>query len=51
MWRMYLVAAEKQGVSWDKVGGTIQNDMLKEFSAQKTFMCPPEPSIALSVIH
>ena len=47
MWAMYLVAAEKQGVAWDRVGGTIQNDMLKEFSAQKTFMCPPEPSVRL----
>jgi len=47
MWAMYLVAAEKQGVGWDEVGGTIQNDMLKEFSAQKTFMCPPGPSIRL----
>jgi len=47
LWAMYLVAAEKQGVSWDKVGGTIQNDMLKEFIAQKTFMCPPEPSVRL----
>ncbi len=47
LWAMYLVAAERQGVSWDRVGGTIQNDMLKEFIAQKTFMCPPEPSIRL----
>jgi len=47
MWAMYLAVADKQGVSWDKVGGTIQNDMLKEFIAQKTFMCPPEPSIRL----
>ncbi len=47
LWAMYLVAAEKQGVGWDKVGGTIQNDMLKEFIAQKTFMCPPEPSVRL----
>ncbi len=47
LWAMYLVAAERQGVSWDKLGGTIQNDMLKEFIAQKTFMCPPEPSIRL----
>jgi len=47
LWAMYLVAAEKQGVGWDKMGGTIQNDMLKEFIAQKTFMCPPEPSIRL----
>ena len=47
IWAMYLVAAEKQGIAWDKIGGTIQNDMLKEFLAQKTFMCPPEPSIKL----
>jgi methylmalonyl-CoA mutase N-terminal domain/subunit len=47
IWAMYLAAAEKQGVGWDKVSGTIQNDMLKEFLAQKTFMCPPEPSIRL----
>ncbi len=47
LWAMYLVVAEKQGISWDKIGGTIQNDMLKEFIAQKTFMCPPEPSIRL----
>ena len=47
LWAMYLAAAEKRGISWDKVGGTIQNDMLKEFLAQKTFMCPPEPSIKL----
>jgi len=47
LWAMYLVVAEKAGVSWDKIGGTIQNDMLKEFIAQKTFMLPPEPSIRL----
>ena len=47
LWAMYLVAAEKKGISWDEVGGTIQNDMLKEFIAQKTFMCPPEPSVRL----
>ena len=47
LWAMYLVAAEKQGVGWDKIGGTIQNDMLKEFIAQKTLMCPPEPSVRL----
>lgn len=46
-WAMHLALAEKQGVPWDKVGGTIQNDMLKEFIAQKTFMCPPEPSMRL----
>lgn len=47
LWAMYLLAAEKQGAGWDKVSGTIQNDMLKEFVAQKTFMCPPGPSIRL----
>ena len=39
---MYLALAEKQGVSWDRVGGTMQNDMLKEFIAQKEWICPPE---------
>jgi methylmalonyl-CoA mutase N-terminal domain/subunit len=47
LWAMYIVAAEKQGVGCDQIGGTIQNDMLKEFIAQKTLMCPPEPSIKL----
>ncbi|MBI4286478.1 MAG: methylmalonyl-CoA mutase family protein [Chloroflexi bacterium] len=47
LWAMYLAVAEKQGIGWDKIGGTIQNDMLKEFIAQKTFMCPPEPSVRL----
>ncbi len=47
MWSMYIACAQKQGVSLDKIGGTIQNDMLKEFIAQKTFMLPPEPSMKL----
>ena len=47
LWAMYLVTAEKQGITWDRIGGTIQNDMLKEFIAQNTLMCPPEPSIRL----
>ncbi len=46
-WAMNLALADKQGVSWDRVGGTIQNDMLKEFIAQKTFMCPLEPSVRI----
>jgi methylmalonyl-CoA mutase N-terminal domain/subunit len=37
--------AEKRGIKRDVLGGTIQNDMLKEFIAQKTFMCPPYPSV------
>ncbi|MFC1927642.1 methylmalonyl-CoA mutase [Chloroflexota bacterium] len=47
LWAMYLVVAEKAGIGWDRIGGTIQNDMLKEFIAQKTFMLPPGPSIRL----
>ncbi len=47
LWAMYLAVAEKNGIGWDKIGGTIQNDMLKEFIAQKTLMLPPEPSIRL----
>ncbi|RLB07440.1 MAG: methylmalonyl-CoA mutase [Deltaproteobacteria bacterium] len=46
---MYIVTAEKQGVSKKEIGGTIQNDMLKEFIAQKTFMLPPEPSLRIIV--
>jgi len=46
---MYIVVAEKQGVSKKEIGGTIQNDMLKEFIAQKTFMLPPKPSLRIIV--
>ncbi len=46
---MYIVLAEKQGVSQREIGGTIQNDMLKEFIAQKTFMLPPRPSLRIIV--
>jgi methylmalonyl-CoA mutase N-terminal domain/subunit len=44
---MYLAVAEKQGVSWDRIGGTMQNDMLKEFIAQKEWICPPEPAVRI----
>src|SRR5512136_3236991 len=44
---MYIVLAEKQGISKKEIGGTIQNDMLKEFIAQKTFMLPPRPSLRI----
>jgi len=44
---MYLVVAEKQGVSWDKVTGTTQNDILKEYIAQKSWIYPPRPSMRL----
>jgi methylmalonyl-CoA mutase N-terminal domain/subunit len=44
---MYLAVAEKQGVSWDRLGGTMQNDMLKEFIAQKEWICPPAPAVRI----
>src|SRR5438477_5280973 len=44
---MYLVVAEKQGADWKKISGTIQNDILKEFIAQKEFIYPPRPSMRL----
>ncbi|HZO82821.1 MAG TPA: methylmalonyl-CoA mutase family protein [Candidatus Binataceae bacterium] len=44
---MYLVVAERQGVPWSAVSGTIQNDMLKEFIAQKEWICPPRPSLRI----
>ncbi len=47
LFAMYCAAADIKGVPLNKIGGTIQNDMLKEFIAQKTFMCPPEPSVKL----
>ncbi len=46
---MYLALADKQGVSWDRIGGTMQNDMLKEFIAQKEWICPPEPAVRIVV--
>jgi methylmalonyl-CoA mutase N-terminal domain/subunit len=47
IWSMYLAVAEKQGASWDKLGGTIQNDILKEYIAQKTWIFPPRPSMRI----
>jgi methylmalonyl-CoA mutase N-terminal domain/subunit len=44
---MYLVVAEKQGADWAKISGTIQNDILKEFIAQKEYIFPPAPSLRL----
>src|SRR5215475_3220213 len=49
LWSMYLVVAEKQGVDWKKLRGTIQNDILKEYIAQKTYIFPPTPSMKLIV--
>ena len=47
LWAMYCAAAEIKGIPLSKIGGTIQNDMLKEFIAQKTLMCPPRQSVKL----
>ncbi len=49
LWAMYLVVAEKQGADWNKVSGTIQNDILKEYIAQKEYIYPPAPSMRLVV--
>ena len=49
LWAMYLVVAEKQGADWKKISGTIQNDILKEYIAQKEYIYPPEPSMRLVV--
>ncbi len=49
VWAMYLAAAEKQGVPPEKLRGTIQNDILKEYIAQKEYIFPPEPSMRLVV--
>ena len=47
IWAMYIALAEKQGASLDQLGGTIQNDILKEFIAQNEYIFPPEPSMRL----
>jgi methylmalonyl-CoA mutase N-terminal domain/subunit len=47
LWAMYLVVAEKQGADWTRLDGTIQNDILKEYIAQKEWIFPPRPSIRL----
>jgi methylmalonyl-CoA mutase, N-terminal domain len=47
LFAMYLVVAERQGVRWDRLSGTIQNDILKEFIAQKEFIFPPRPSMRI----
>jgi methylmalonyl-CoA mutase N-terminal domain/subunit len=49
LWAMYLVVVEKQGADWKKVSGTIQNDILKEYIAQKEYIYPPAPSMRLVV--
>jgi methylmalonyl-CoA mutase N-terminal domain/subunit len=47
IWAMYIAAAEKQGVPMSQLGGTLQNDILKEYIAQKEFIFPPAPSMRL----
>ncbi|MBT9330553.1 acyl-CoA mutase large subunit family protein [Paracidobacterium acidisoli] len=49
LWAMYLVAAERQGADWTALSGTLQNDILKEYIAQKEYLYPPEPSMRLVV--
>ncbi len=49
IWAMYIAAAEKRGIKRSQLAGTIQNDILKEFIAQKEFLFPPEPSMRLVV--
>ncbi len=49
IWAMYVVAAEKRGIPRQRLGGTIQNDILKEFIAQKEYIFPPGPSMRLIV--
>ena len=49
IWAMYLAVAEKQGVNWSNLGGTLQNDILKEYIAQKEYIYPPNPSMRLVI--
>src|SRR5437762_6814971 len=47
LWAMYLAVAEQQGVAWTRLSGTLQNDILKEYIAQKEYIFPPRPSMRL----
>ena len=49
IWAMYLAMAQRRGIPWDKLGGTLQNDIIKEFTAQNEYIFPPEPSMRLVV--
>lgn len=49
IWAMYLAMARQRGFDWQKLGGTLQNDILKEFHSQNEFIYPPEPSVKLVV--
>jgi methylmalonyl-CoA mutase, N-terminal domain len=49
IWAMYLAVAEKQGAAFQTISGTLQNDILKEYIAQKEYIYPPEPSLRLVI--
>jgi len=49
VWAFYIANADNRGIPRDRIGGTIQNDVLKEYIAQKSFIFPPEPSMRLTV--
>ncbi len=49
IWAMYIAAAEKRGIAMERLGGTIQNDILKEYIAQNEYIFPPAPSMRLVV--
>jgi methylmalonyl-CoA mutase, N-terminal domain len=49
LWAMYLAVAEEQGVDWGRLDGTLQNDILKEYIAQKEYIYPPKPSMRLVI--
>ncbi len=49
IWAMYLAVAEKRGIPWNQLRGTLQNDILKEYIAQNEYIFPPEPSMRLVV--
>ena len=49
IWAMYLAMARRKGFSWDHLGGTLQNDILKEFHSQNEFIYPPEASVKMVV--
>src|SRR6202044_3171682 len=49
LWAMYLVVAQRQGADWKQLSGTLQNDILKEYIAQKEYLYPPAPSMRLVI--
>jgi methylmalonyl-CoA mutase N-terminal domain/subunit len=49
LWAMYLAVAEKQAADWTRISGTLQNDILKEYIAQKEYIYPPAPSMRLVI--